>query len=202
MTDSRSFPYLSWFADQYNFSMGDSFDDFLRRYPADVANIELTHVFTCRNFLKSPDWRLVFYGPTSAVFVRRSLQFEGKRESAGVGIRNADNAIRFFYFAAEVGDFSVAWSTLEHIETRLAYQATAGDLAALRAYREGHRALRSNDWAHARTMFDLAFARRSPGERDQLIRIFLRDIELLRAKGRAGETGTFEAALHKLAAPE
>ena len=202
MTDSRSFPYLSWFADQYNFSMGDSFDDFLRRYPADVANIELTHVFTCRNFLKSADWRLVFYGPTSAVFVRRSLQFEGKRKSAGAGIRNADNAIRFFYFAAEVGDFDVAWSTLDHIETRLAYQATAGDLAAVRAYREGHRALRSNDWGYAKTMFDLAFARKSPGERDQLIRIFLRDIELLRARGRAGETGTFEAALHKLAAPE
>lgn len=202
MTDSRSFPYLSWFDDQYNFSMGTSFDDFLRRYPADVASIELLHVLTCRNFLRSPDWRLVFYGPTSAVFVRRSLNFEGKWKSAGEGIRNAGNAIQFFYFATEVGDFNVAWSTLDHIETRLADQASADDLAALRAYREGHRALRANDWAHARTMFDQAFAHRIPGDRDQLIRIFLHDIELLRATGKAGETGTFEAALKKLAAPE
>jgi hypothetical protein len=202
MTDSRSFPYLAWFDDQYKFSMGDSFDDFLRRYPAGVAAIPLLNVITCRSFLKSPDWRLVFYGPTAAVFVRRSLQFEGQRKSAGAGIRNADTAIRFFYFAAEVGDFNVAWSTLHHIETQLAEQASAGDLAAIRAYREGQRALRSDDWAYAQRMFDRAFARRSPGERDRLIRVFLYDIQLLRARGKAGETGTFEAALHKLAAPE
>jgi hypothetical protein len=202
MTDSRSFPYLAWFSDQYKFSMGTSFDDFLRRYPADVASIELSHAYACRNFLRSPDWRLVFYGPTSAVFIRRSLPFEGQWKSAGTGIRNAAIAVRFFYFAAEVGDFNVAWSTLEHIETQLTDQIAADDLAAVRAYREGQRALRSGDWTRAGTMFDIAFARKSPGERDQLVRIFLHDIELLRAAGRAGETGTFEAALKKLAAPE
>ena len=202
MTDSRSFPYLAWFDDQYKFSMGDSFDDFLKRYPADVALIDLLHASARRNFLKSPDWRLVYYGPTAAVFVKRTVPYADERRSAGTEIRNAGTAIQFFDFAAEIGDFSIAWRTLDQIDTRLAHQLSGEDLHAAHSYREGHHALRTRDWARAKQMFDHAFARKSPGDRDQLIRIFLSNIATLRANGKADETRTFEAALMKLAAPE
>lgn len=202
MTDSRSFPYLAWFDDQYKFSMGDSFDDFLKRYPADVALIDLLHVSARRNFLKSPDWRLVYCGPTAAVFVKRTVPYTGELRSAATEIRNAGTAIQFFDFAAEIGDFSVAWKTLGHIETRSVHQLSNEELDAAHSYREGHRALRTRDWARARQLFDKAFARKSPGDRDQLIRIFLNNIATLRGQGKADQTRTYEAALIKLAAPE
>ena len=78
MTDSRSFPYLAWFDDQYRFTLGQSVDDFMRRYPADTAVIDLLNKATWRSFLASPDWRPVFYGPTAAVFVKRSAPYRAE----------------------------------------------------------------------------------------------------------------------------
>src|SRR5262249_40944801 len=65
MTDARSFPYLSWFTDQVRFTYGGIFDDFQARYPARLAVIEHRHAACERNFLASPDWRTIFYGPSA-----------------------------------------------------------------------------------------------------------------------------------------
>ncbi len=67
MVDSRSFPYLDWFDDQYRFAKGTEFEEFLARYPADIAIIDLQKVGCWRNFVRAPDWHPVFYGPTAAV---------------------------------------------------------------------------------------------------------------------------------------
>src|SRR5260370_31729076 len=109
MTGSRACRYLGWFEEGSKFWRGDTFDDFLRRYPADVACIDLLHVSTCPNFLKSPDWRLGFYGPPSAVFVKRRLKFEGQRKSTG-GAQSpyARTAPPFFHFPAAIRDFRPA----------------------------------------------------------------------------------------------
>ncbi|HYL78873.1 MAG TPA: hypothetical protein VEU96_32080, partial [Bryobacteraceae bacterium] len=177
MTDARSFPYLAWFDDQYQFSLGRSFDDFVRRYPADVAVIDLLHKATWRNFLASPDWRPVFYGPTSAVFAKRNAPFPLQPKAATGDLRNARTAFLVFDFAMAIGDFPTVWSVLNHIETKLARQASTEDLEAARAYREGHRALRAGDWDRARLKFDKAFRNKYVPEREQLIRTFLASIE-------------------------
>ena len=144
----------------------------------------------------------MYYGPTAAVFVKRTVPFADGHKSADAAIRNGGVALQFFDFAVEIGDFNIAWKTLNNIETRLAHQLSEEELDAAHSYREGHRALQARDWPRAKQMFDKAFARKSPGDRDQLIRIFLNNIATLVAKGKADETRTFEAALMKLAAPE
>ena len=71
MTDARSFPYLSWFDEQYHFTVGEDVEAFTEKYVADVAVIDLMKVDLARWFARAPDWQLTFYGPTAAVFVRR-----------------------------------------------------------------------------------------------------------------------------------
>ncbi len=202
MTDSRSFPYLEWFDDQYKFSMGEGVEEFVRRYPADVAVIELLHEPTWRSFLKSPDWRPVFCGPSAVIFARKTAAYQSEfRFETGL-LKNADHAIRVFHFALAMGDYSAAWAILNRLETALKHQAITSELEAALAYREGHRALRAGDWSRAQTQFDLAVTEVDEDERLRLIRIFLGNIRTLRAQGNVEQTRTFEAALAKLAAPE
>jgi len=90
-----------------------------------------------------------------------------------------------------------------HVETRLIHQASPANLEAARAYREGHRALRAGDYTRAKALFEAAFKNKMEGgDRDRMIQVFLASIEKLRSQGRESETGTFQAALKKLAAPE
>ena len=203
MVDSRAFPYLAWFDDQYHFSEGDTFDDFLRRYPADVASIDLTHERTWRHFLASNQWRPVFYGPTAVVFVKKDANYSGQLTSATGDLRNAFTAFHVFDFAAVIGDHRNAWAVLDQIETRLIHQASDEDLAEARAYREGHRALRAGDWPRAKSMFDTAFRTKQEGDRDRRIRILLANIDSLRAQGKEAETAALQSRVRgMLAAPE
>ena len=202
MTDSRSFPYLEWFDDQYEFTLGQSVDDFVRRYPADTALIDLLNKGTWRSFLASPDWRPVFYGPTAVVFVKRSSPFAAELRAAPGDLRNAHAGFQVFDFATYIGDFHTAWTVLDQVETRLAYQAPAGELEAARAYREGHRALRAGDWDLAQRSFDTAFKNKFVPDRERLIRIFLDSIAKLHAQGKDAETAKFQEALKKLTAPD
>jgi len=64
MVDSRAFPFSAWFQDQYDFSTGKTFASFLQKYPARVAVAELSQTELW------PEWRLVFYGPVAALFIR------------------------------------------------------------------------------------------------------------------------------------
>ena len=202
MTDSRSFPYLAWFDDQYKFSMGESVEEFIRRYPADVALIELLHEPTWRSFLKYPEWRPIFCGPTAVVFVRNTAAYQGGFRFEPGLLKNAGNAIRVFHFALAMGDYPSAWTVLNRLETELKYQASGSELEAASAYRDGHRALRKGDWNRAQERFDLAVKVVDEDDRLRLIRIFLGNIQTLRAQGKTEQTVTFEAALSKLAAPE
>lgn len=203
MTDSRSFPYLSWFADQYEFAMGRNVDDFLQKYPADVAVIELLHGTLWGHFLELPQWRPVYYGPSAAIFVKRDTGFEAPLTAAPMDqIRNAEAALRVFSFARAVGDFRTAWKMLDRVETHLAWQTCAEDLEAARAYREEQRALQSRDWRRAKALFDVAFKRSYLNDRDRLVGVFLSAIEKAQQQGKSIEATAFPAAIQKLIAPE
>ena len=195
MTDSRSFPYLSWFDDQYRFSMGDSFEEFLQRYPADVAVIDIVHVATWRHFLKSPDWRPVFYGPTSAVFLKNTVSYDQPLTASVSNLRNAATALRLFRFEAELGDMPAAWTTLDYVESALSHQADRAELTDARAYRDGYRALKAGDWPRARSLFDEAFRDSEPGERDSTIRKYLVALAAASATGSKEKIEASRAAL-------
>lgn len=177
MTDSRSFPYLGWFQDQYDFTVGRSFEAFLEKYPADVAVIDLVKTDCVRNFQRSPAWRLAYYGPTAAVFVRAGVALQDGAAAVSPDrfsrMSNARAALQVFDFARDVGDFATAWLVLEQLETRLRRQAPTDALEAAVAYRGAHRAIRAEDYRDARTLFDRAFRSQSPGDRDRQIQELL-----------------------------
>jgi hypothetical protein len=207
MVDSRSFPYLAWFEDQYRFTRGEIFEEFLQRYEGDTAIIDLAKSAAARNFMRSAAWRLVYYGPTAAVFVRRDFvpaaplvdpAPERFRE-----LRNAEVAHRVLGFAASAGDYKTAWAMLEQLESHLSDRADPIRLVHARVYRDAHLALRARDYLRAKTLFDLAFKDILPGDQDRLIMVFLeRRIAVGGSPGNEAEARRYEAALEKLVSPE
>ncbi len=70
MIDSRQFPYLDWLQDYWDYLLGAEPEPFWERFPSDVWCADLRHELSLVRFLRSPLWKLVFYGPEAAVFVR------------------------------------------------------------------------------------------------------------------------------------
>ncbi len=200
MTDSRSFPYLSWFDEQYHFTNGEDVDAFMQKYVANVAVIDLMKVDLTRWFARTPDWQLTFYGPTAAVFVRRGAPVtrDGHRVPAESlhHLRNAYTALTVFDFATNVEDFATAWEVLDQLEQRLAYQVDPKALQQALAYRDAHRALHAGDIERARSLFTRALEGKPLSNLDHTIaRLFERLAD------PAADIGSVKAALQQLAAP-
>jgi hypothetical protein len=206
MTDQRSFPYLGWFEEQYRFSNGEIFDDFLAAHPCNVAVIDLVKEPVWRQFLHAQEWQPAYYGPTAAVFLRKGTPRESVAADPAPSrfdrLRNAATAFRVFGFAKAVGDFATAWKIETQLATRLRFQIAPEDFQSVHQYREAHRALRERDYALATRLFREVQDRLPTGDRDRLILTFLDQIEKLTAEGHADATQTYRTALAKLAAPE
>ena len=203
MTDSRAFPYLAWFSDQYQFSNGGDFEDFLAKYPAEVAVIDHLKTRCQRNFLQSSEWRPVFYGPTAGIFVRRGAERSGESGAlpahGGIDqLRNGSTARKVFEFAAAVGDYSQAWSILAQLEGPLRRHIGTPDLDTLRAYRDAHLALARDDFERAGTFLRQGLVGRSASDRDQRVLLLLDQRSVARASGRLVEAERAEGALQAL----
>lgn len=136
MTDARSFPYLSWWDDQLRFALGETFEDFLAKYPADIAVVDHRQGRVQRNFLSSAAWLPVFYGPAAAIFVRRGTELPGEVQTppphAGLDqVRSAIAALRASDFALAVGDPQTASELVMRVasEPALARQVPAAAIA-------------------------------------------------------------------------
>ena len=178
MVDSRSYPYLDWFAEQQAFTEGRDVERFVEKYPAEVAVIDLDKQGTWQSFLELEDWRPVFYGPTAAVLVKDPdaalLDPDDRRWEWTGSVRNADSALDAFEFATSIGDFRTAWTLLDRIDGGLSCQrADAGRSAAAHAYRAAYRALADREYALARGRFATALRDRVVGEQDALVLRFL-----------------------------
>jgi hypothetical protein len=156
MIDPRFFPYKRWFAELYAFSTGESFDAFLKKYPADTAIIDLDRPQVWKSFLQSKEWRLIFYGPTSAVFVDRTIADDrfpqGYAPDRFDHLRNARTALNVFDFALVVGDCSTRPKDLPTRSTTTPCRARSPCATAI------------DIWPHRTTMPPCrAFRQRSPG---------------------------------------
>lgn len=150
MIDGRAFPYRSWLEDYFVFDSGQRFKWFLYNYPADVALVPLSWRPNLANFLASPDWRCIFYGPTAAVFLREDVAFD--RDVSGFAPdrfdsvpRNAGNALFLFAFALDMGDQEVAWRVLEGMRQQFRDPALQPLVRALGAYKGAVEAMERGD---------------------------------------------------------
>lgn len=111
MIDPRQFPFREWI-DQYGaFHAGRSVEGFLKAFPCEVWCIR----YACRPliwwFVHSPEWKVVFYGPSAVVFARKDLPDLEDKPRAGEGlgeIRNIDQAVQVLTFASMIHDWNTA----------------------------------------------------------------------------------------------
>ena len=175
MTDSRSFPYLSWFDDQYNFTKGTLFQPFLAKYPADVAVIDLAKQAMWQNFVKSNDWRLVYYGATAAIFVDQKKLANVNHVPADTnpqrfyGFKSVDSALNVFEFATYIGDYSTANLALHHLTTTLRLRAPTAALNADLDYRNAIREIAAAQYPLALTHLQTGLINRDASNRDALV---------------------------------
>jgi hypothetical protein len=206
MVDQRSFPYLAWFDEQYRFANGEYFAEFLKKYPADTAVIDLVRAATWRNFLQSPDWKLAFYGSAAAVFVRRSTPDD--RLASGIArnrfehMRNGWSALNAFDFALVIGDYRVAWMVLTQLQGALRSQIDGARLAQSLAVRDGHRALASGNFDRALELFERAAKRPIQGWREPVVFKLLQGFAAAERAGNAADIARIEAALRELTLPK
>ncbi|MBI5281977.1 MAG: hypothetical protein HY858_09865 [Candidatus Solibacter usitatus] len=201
MVDARSFPYLQWFDQQSSFAKGDEFAEFIKRHPADVAVIELSNVNVWRHFLRQQDWRLVFYGPSAAVFakVQQASGIDGRADPERfTRLRNGQTAMWVFQFACFVADYPAAWAVLDHVENQLKHEVPDSEMQRAVEYRQAHEALQEHKWENARVLFRRVLAQGHVSDRDRLILTLLESRDQSTGGAKA-DAAVFEAALRRLA---
>ena len=202
MIDPRFFPYKPWFSDLYSFSTGKVFTEFQQKYPADTAIIDIDRIGVLKNFLQSPEWKLVFYGPTSAIFTPRTVA-DDKFPAAFAKyrfdrLRNAQTALNVFDFATVIGDYPTAWKVLAQIETTLRPQIDRESLQRATALRDGYRLLATRDYDRAQAMFLLASKRPMQGWREPVIVKLIEGRTSAVASGNLADVARHDAALREL----
>ena len=201
MVDSRSFPYLAWFEDQYRFTMGERFDSFLNKYQGDVAVIDLAKAMTWRNFLRSTQWRPLFFGATAAIFVRRSdARAQSLRYESAAGLaslRNGDAALRVFDFAVDAGDWRTAWMVASELQGPLRQQISEPVLSAVEDHRQAYQLAVSGHYADAAERLSRALARKVPGDNDMAILVMLQAMSVVPDRSST-QAQQIEAGLKKL----
>lgn len=204
MIDSRFFPYKAWFDELYAFSTGQNFEAFLKKYPADTAVIDLDRAPLWKNFLQSKEWRLAFFGPTSAVFVDRAVSDNRLAQNFAPDrfdrLRNGRNALGVFDFALVIGDYATAWKALDQAE-RLSYQIDEDSLQSALGVREGYRHLARAEYDGALAGFVAARSRAVQGWREPVIAKLLEDRSAAKVRNDTTAVERNEAALRELTIP-
>lgn len=180
MVDARSFPYVAWFDELKQFTRTQDtkeFQAFLDRHPGDVALVDFQEDGVWRSFLKTPNWRPAFYGPSAAVFVHEDGS-KGRAQAADSlqKLRNGRDGARIFDFATAVGDYRTAWSLLDQMQGRLHEQVDSADLQRMVQYRAGHEALRAGDYPRAWECFEASFRHHPFAGQDATILLLLRSL--------------------------
>lgn len=186
------------------FAYGTNFRDFLARYPADLAIIDLNKEGCWRNFVRASDWHLLFYGPTAAIFTHSPAPAGHRIEAAAAlqHLRNARTAFTVFDFSVVIGDHQMAWNILGQLENALVWQADSDLLKRAQTYRAAHAALSRGAYDEADPLFDSALRSGIVADHDLLILSLLRNRRKLLSRGDTAAAQTVSAGLARLALPQ
>ncbi len=73
--DTRHGPYKKYlFEENRAFEMGKNFEEFTTKYPFKLAVVQLQRNQLIDNFLKSQDWRLIYFDSSSALFAHKTVE--------------------------------------------------------------------------------------------------------------------------------
>ena len=90
----------------------------MKEFPFEVCCVR----FECRGliewFLRAPDWKIAFYGPSAVVFTRKNIPLVGGSTWVGTGIgeiKSLRQALIVFNFAATIRDWNSTNKILTHM---------------------------------------------------------------------------------------
>jgi len=157
--DPRAFPYIKWFPEYLDFMYGKTFDDFIEKYPFEVALIGVRHQVCLRNFLTSPSWRPVFYGPVAVVFVKKDIKLPEEASHFMPdrldNIKNLDKLVEIFLFLNLKGDYDGASELLEKAGSNFHAPFQVDIIKRLYTYRDAMIAWKvENDYEKAILLFE------------------------------------------------
>jgi len=116
--DARYFPYKQWYHEYATFIYGksDTFRErFLEKYPCEAWCA--TYDFPVLSFfMRSPAWKLQYYGPSACIFVRNDRTISGPEITFDESIYS----VRTFQ-ALKILDFSIAAGDIEHAVSLAGY---------------------------------------------------------------------------------
>jgi len=124
--DPRHRPYSKHLADEYRqFELGNNFEGFTAKYPFKTAIVKLTWLVLVRNFFKSPDWRLVYFDTSAALFVHRSVRLPDPPPDLGPyrfkGVKSYESLVHIMYVYLNMEDFKSANYIMDLIEAKYNY---------------------------------------------------------------------------------
>jgi len=125
--DPRHGPYTKHLSDEYRlFETGNNFEQFTAKYPFKTAIVKLEWIYLITNFFKSPDWRLVYFDASAAVFSHKSVK-PPDNLSVELGPERFKDAksyealIYVLYAYANMEDFKSAWYIMDMIKAKFNY---------------------------------------------------------------------------------
>jgi len=151
--DTRYFPFMELYPDyRAQFRSGRAVGKFLQSHPCEVWCVSLELRETLAWFRRSQDWRLVYYGASSAVYVRKQIAPAGGAPGVGHGIedvKNYQHARCALDFALNVGNLSLAERMVGNMEGRFRSARQRPGVAVMRALVDGVKAYRERRYEEA-----------------------------------------------------
>lgn len=141
LIDPRYFPYRDWFPSYLRFQSGLDFQQFLERFPCNVFLVNYAKDPLIAAFMRSPEWKMAFWGPTAAVFVKRSIELPPDAATFAPNrledIRNLTTATLAYQFAMRIQDLPTGERILDHIRSRFTCEAHAPTIERLTTFHQG-----------------------------------------------------------------
>lgn len=124
--DPRHGPYAKHIMDAYKaFEYGNNFEVFTARYPFKLAVVRLQWIYLFTNFFKSPDWRLVYFDQSSALFAHKDVKLPNVNIDLGVDrfkdIKSYESLMHVMYVYLNMNDFKSVWYIMDLAKNRYNY---------------------------------------------------------------------------------
>ena len=150
--DPRLFPFKKWYSQYHDFSNGHGIGKFLEKFPAEVWCLEYEFKTLLNWFIRSPDWKIAFYGPSAVIVVKKELESGKDPDFAGAGmgeIKNLNQALLVFNFSLIISDWHTAGDILSGMNKHFRSPPDRKRVTAASDFMEGKLAYLNRDYQKA-----------------------------------------------------
>ncbi len=149
MVDQRYFPYEQWMPQYFQFEAGKRFSSFVKNFPCNVFVVKHRFRQLVDQFLRAPDWKVGFFGPTAVVFLSNEVALPQEAgafaEDRFEKLKSPKAAFDVLGFAMKAGDFASAEAILETMQHDIRFVPFKKEVAEHSRYRDSMIAYRGGE---------------------------------------------------------